>query len=270
MGEDTIDRGLALTVKLVREAGALLMASLGKVTAVELKGEIDPVTVLDRQVEEFLVRRIGEEFPDHDFLAEEQTRPTGKSSYLWIIDPLDGTTNYAHGYPCFAISIALQQAGQVELGVILQPATGELFTAVRGRGACLNGTRLAVSSTVRSLEQAFLVTGFPYNLREPGVLERNLQRFGRLLGPSFAVRRDGSAAYDLACLAAGRFDGYWEENLKAWDTAAGVLMVQEAGGVVTGMDGGPFANGSRSGLLAAGSKELHAQILALLAEDTQV
>lgn len=262
--QQIIEKATGLAVELAREAGEILMEHLGTGLGIELKGEINPVTELDRRVEEFLVSGIRKEFPDHDFLAEEQTRPEGISPFRWVIDPIDGTTNYAHGYPCFAISIALEHEGNALLGVIYQPATREMFTAAAGGGAFLNGHGLKVSKKAASLENSFLVTGFPYNLRQPGVLERNLKRFEKFLAESFAVRRDGSAAYDLACLAAGRFDGFWEENLSPWDTIAGCLMVREAGGVVTDFNGEKFDPLSSKTILAAGTEELHRQMLSLL------
>ena len=260
-----IERALNLSVTLARRAGRILMEEFGKGVNIELKGQIDPVTDLDRRVESFLVGGITEEFPDHDLLAEEGTYPEGGSEYRWVIDPLDGTTNYAHGYPCFAVSIALELRGEAQVGVIYQPALDEIFTAARSGGAFLNGRPITVSEQ-ENLGRAFLVTGVPYNLREPGVLRRNVNRLDRFLARSFAVRRDGSAAYDLACLAAGRFDGFWEEGLKSWDTAAGVLLVLEAGGVVTDFDGGPYVSGESSTILAAGSKQLHRQMISLLVE----
>jgi len=234
--------------------------------AIDLKGEIDPVTEVDRRVERFLVEGLRQRFPDHDFLAEEQTRSTGGREYRWVIDPIDGTTNYAHGYPCFTVSIALEREGRAVLGVIFQPATGEMFTVTAGGGAWLGPRRLAASHRAESLDQSYLVTGFPYNLRRPGVLERNLRRFEKLLGASFAVRRDGSAAYDLACVAAGRFDGFWEENLSHWDTAAGALMVREAGGLVSDFAGRPFDPATSGSVLASGNEKLHRELIAALGE----
>ena len=262
--QQIVEKGAGLAVKLARKAGGILMESLGAGLEIELKGEINPVTELDRKVEEFLVSGIRKEFPDHDFLAEEQTTPEGISQFRWVIDPVDGTTNYAHGYPCFTVSIALEHKGSTLLGVIYQPATREMFTATAGGGAFLNGHRIKISKKVTSLENSFLVTGFPYNLRQPGVLERNLKRFAKFLGESFAVRRDGSAAYDLACLAAGRFDGFWEENLSPWDTIAGYLMVCEAGGVATDFNGEKFDPLSSKSILAVGTEELHRQMLSFL------
>ena len=260
-----IERALTLSVSLARQAGRMLMDQFEKGIDVELKGEINPVTDLDRSVENFLVGRITEVFPDHDILAEEAARPQGRSEYCWVIDPLDGTTNYAHGYPCFAVSIALELNGEAVTGVVYQPALNEMFTATKDGGAFLDDRPIAVSSR-KELERAFLVTGVPYNLHEPEVLARNVSRLERFLARSFAVRRDGSAAYDLACLAAGRFDGFWEEGLKSWDTSAGVLMVIEAGGVVTDFNGEPYFPGTSQTILVAGSEQLHHQMFLLLAE----
>lgn len=241
----------------------MLIERLGKGVEMELKGKIDPVTELDRQVEDFLVSRILEQFPDHAILAEEDTRTPGKSDYRWVIDPLDGTTNYAHGYPCFTVSIALESGGEAVMGVIYQPALDEMFTATRGGGTLLNGHPVTVSPQAE-LGKAFLVTGWPYNIQEPDVLRRNMERLEKFLGRSFAVRRDGSAAYNLACIAAGRFDGMWEEGLKCWDTSAGVLMVLEAGGVVSDFNGTAYRGKQNQPILVAGTKELHTRMLALL------
>lgn len=257
-------RALELAVELAGRAGEMLMASLAGGTEMELKGEIDPVTALDRKIERFLVENIRREFPGHEFLAEEETNTTGDSDFRWVIDPIDGTTNFAHGYPCFVVSIALEHSGESMLGVIHQPATRETFTTSAGGGVFLNGRRLERMRSAKNLDRAFLVTGFPYNIREPGVLERNTGRFEKFLGASFALRRDGSAAYDLACVAAGRFDGFWEENLNHWDTAAGCLMVREAGGIVTDFEGRPFDPSTAKTVLAAGSETLHGQMLKLL------
>ncbi len=261
---DVLPKALKLAESLARRAGEMLMESLAGGVEMELKGEIDPVTALDRKVERLLVKNLRRQFPDHDFLAEEETRSSGCSQYRWVIDPIDGTTNFAHGYPCFVVSIALELGGDSLLGVIYQPATREMFTATAGGGAFLNGRELRVAGGDNPLDRAFLVTGFPYNIRQPGVIERNLGRFEKFLASSFAVRRDGSAAYDLACVAAGRFDGFWEENLSHWDTAAGCLMVREAGGIVTDFAGGDFNPSTSRTVLAANSKKLHAQMLAVL------
>ncbi len=264
MEKSALERELAVALELVRQAGLILLESVEQGVEMELKGEIDPVTAVDRRVERFLVAGLAREFPDHGFLAEEEGGRAGGSDFRWVIDPIDGTTNFAHGYPCFTVSVALERQGEAVLGVVHQPVTRELFQVTRGEGASRNGRRLRVSGQT-ALERSFLVTGFPYNLREPGVLERNLERFHALLGRSFAVRRDGSAAYDLACVAAGRFDAFWEENLSPWDTSAGVLMVREAGGLATDFQGLPYDPHESKTLLAAGTKELHGKMLELLA-----
>lgn len=258
------DKALKLAESLARKAGEMLMESLAGGVEMELKGEINPVTALDRKVERFLVENIHSEFPDHDFLAEEETRSSSGSEYRWVIDPIDGTTNFAHGYPCFVVSVALEHKGNLLLGVIYQPATNEMFTATAGGGAFLNGRELRVSGEDKPLDRAFLVTGFPYNIRQPGVIERNLGRFEKFLAGSFAVRRDGSAAYDLACVAAGRFDGFWEENLSHWDTAAGCLMVREAGGIITDFAGEEFESATSKTVLAVAGRKLHGQMLEVL------
>ncbi len=174
---DVARRALELAENLARRAGEMLMEGLAGGVEMELKGEIDPVTVFDRKVERFLVENIRREFPDHDFLAEEETNSSGGSQYRWVIDPIDGTTNFAHGYPCFVVSIALELEGRSLLGVIYQPATRELFSATAGGGAFLNGRGIRVSDSDKTLDRAFLVTGFPYNIRQPGVAGRNLGRF---------------------------------------------------------------------------------------------
>jgi myo-inositol-1(or 4)-monophosphatase len=264
--EKIIGRAQSLSISLARQAGRILMEQFGKGVDIELKGRIDPVTELDRQVENFLVGRITEVFPDHDILAEEGTGSERGSEYRWVIDPLDGTTNYAHGYPCFSVSIALELRGEAVMGLVYQPALDEMFTAVRGEGAFLNERRIAVSDSVDDLGRAFLVTGVPYSIHQPEVLRRNISRLEKFMARSFAVRRDGSAAYDLACLAAGRFDGYWEEGLKSWDTSAGVLLVREAGGKVTDFSGETYIPHSSRTLLAAGSEQLHGQMLQVMIE----
>ena len=173
-------------------------------------------------------------------LAEEGTSTSGSSEFRWIIDPLDGTTNYAHGYPCFTVSIALEQEGSGIMGVIYHPALDEMFTTIRGKGAFLNGRQIRVANRVEDIRKSYLVMGVPYNLRDPEVFARNMKYIEKFLGNSFAVRRDGSAAFDLACIAAGRFDGFWEEGLKSWDTAAGIQLISEAGGIVTDHQGNEF------------------------------
>lgn len=226
-------------MELARDAGAILVDRLGR-AQVSNKGDIDLVTEADLASEQLIVERIKSHYPRHAILAEESgdtaglAPAAGQSEWKWIVDPLDGTTNYAHGYPCFCVSIALERAGKIEIAVIYDPTRDEMFAAERGLGANLNERRLRVS-TVEDLNSAMLCTGFPYNVRERPNFARHFAQFTM---EAQAVRRDGSAALDLAYLACGRFDGFWEDGLNAWDVAAGVLLIEEAGGRVTDFTGG--------------------------------
>jgi myo-inositol-1(or 4)-monophosphatase len=216
---------------------------MGRVLQVSNKGDIDLVTEADLASEKLIIERIKSHYPRHAILAEESGTiegvnfVPGQTDWRWIIDPLDGTTNYAHGYPCFCVSIALEHAGAIEIGVIYDPTRDEMFVAERGQGATLNDRRIRVSE-VDDLNAAMLCTGFPYNVRERPNFARDFVNFTM---EAQAVRRDGSAAIDLAYLACGRFDGFWEDGLNAWDTAAGLLMIEEAGGRVTDFKGGPLS-----------------------------
>ncbi|MBI2346517.1 MAG: inositol monophosphatase [Deltaproteobacteria bacterium] len=229
---------LALAIELARAAGKIQLDRLGKVHQVEYKGTIDLVTEVDKQCERMIVDGIRRHFPDHDVLAEEGTGERSSSANRWIVDPLDGTVNYAHGYPLFCVCIALEQAGQLDLGVVYEPNRDELFVAQRGKGATCNGRPIHVSAT-SSLIEAMLATGFAYG-REAGELAVNIPPWNQFLMRTRAVRRDGVAGADLCYLACGRFDGFWEHYLKPWDIAAGTLIVQEAGGRVTMFDGRPL------------------------------
>jgi myo-inositol-1(or 4)-monophosphatase len=231
------DNLLDLAISAVKESGRIQKEWLGKDKKVELKGEINLVTEVDRICEGRIIEIIKKAFPEHNILTEETPMPEGSSPYRWIIDPLDGTTNYAHGYPFFCTSIALELEGEIVLGAIYDFLLDELFTAQQGKGAFLNGERIFVSTTER-LTEALLCTGFPYDLRESPV--NNLDHFNHFIMEARAVRRDGSAALDLCYVAAGRFDGFWELKLNPWDVAAGKLIVEEAGGVVTDFEGGPL------------------------------
>ena len=231
---------LNVAVEAAREAGGYLKAHLGKVRSIERKAgeEKNLVTEIDKGSEELIIRMIRRHFPGHDILAEESGDANrARSDYRWIIDPLDGTTNYTHGFPVFSVSIGLEKKGALELGVIYDPNTNELFTAEKGKGACLNGRRISVSKTA-TLANSLLVTGFPYNIAENP--HQAVERFVGFLMKSQAVRRLGSAALDLAYVACGRFDGFWEVALQPWDMAAGVLIVEEAGGKVTDFQGKPM------------------------------
>ena len=223
---------LTRAAELAREAGSLLRSGLGNVEAVEHKGAIDLVTEFDLQSERLLVEGLRRSFPEDPILAEEGGGAAG--DHRWLIDPLDGTTNFAHGLPVFCISMAYVEAGAIQLGVVYDPMRSELFQALRGQGASLNGKPIHVSREAR-LDRSLLVTGFPYDIRTAD--ETNLDHFSRLSLRAQAVRRLGSAALDLAYVAAGRFDGYWELRLSPWDWGAGILLVREAGGKVTRLEG---------------------------------
>jgi myo-inositol-1(or 4)-monophosphatase len=228
---------LSFTTAIAREAGLLLKEKLNDLHTIEYKGEIDIVTEADRMSEALILAAIRRKYPVHDILSEESAATQNSSSFRWIVDPLDGTTNYAHGYPVFCVSIALEIEGEVCLGVVFNPMLDEMFCAERGSGAFLNGRRLAVSAAA-ILSHSLLATGFPYDIRESK--DNNINYFVEMARKARAIRRAGSAALDLAYVAAGRFDGFWELKLRPWDTAAGCLLVREAGGLVTDLFGAPF------------------------------
>lgn len=229
---------LAFAEAVARDAGALLRERFGAPLDVRHKGRIDLVTEVDVLSEQCIRQHIRARFPDHALLAEEGGLTETASAFRWIVDPLDGTTNYAHGYPFFSVAIALEHQGEVIVGVVYDPLRDELFSAAKGQGTTCNGRRLRVSE-VTALEQALLVTGFPYNVKASP--QKNLDHFSAFLDLAQAIRRDGSAALDLAYVAAGRFDGFWELNLAPWDMAAGSLLVTEAGGHVTAFNGSAFS-----------------------------
>lgn len=239
------------------EAGARVLAErFGGRRRIEHKGAIDLVTDADRAAEAAIVDAIRARFPAHAILAEEGGE-TGESRFRWIVDPLDGTTNYAHGLPQFCTSVACEVDGSIVAGAIVDPMREERFTAVRGGGAFLDGERLHVGDTA-DLQQALLATGFPYWVHERP--DEPLALFGAFVRVARGVRRYGSAALDLAWLAAGRYDGFFEMGLKPWDLAAGVLLVEEAGGVCSDLDGGPL-DLERGDVVAAG-KALHPAMIA--------
>jgi len=222
---------------LAREAGRVLAHKLTGHNEIYYKGAIDLVTEADKMSEELIIGKITTRYPEHGILSEESAAKNEQATLRWIIDPLDGTTNYAHGFPFFCVSIALEDKGDLMLGVIYDPLRDDLFFASRGGGAFLNGRRLHVSD-VPDLSKSLLATGFPYDIRVSP--ENNLNYFNSMIKNAQAIRRPGAAALDLAYLAAGRLDGFWELKLKPWDTAAGSLMVTEAGGVLSDMSGGKW------------------------------
>ncbi|MCA1555126.1 MAG: inositol monophosphatase [Acidobacteria bacterium] len=233
---------LDFAIETARAAGRVLAERFGHASLeVTHKGDIDLVTESDLAAERLIVERIRSYYPRHAILAEEageveSVAGAPASAYKWIIDPLDGTTNYAHGYPCYCVSIALEREGEIVIGVIYDPTRDELFAAERGGGATLNGRRIRVSET-DDLNEALLCTGYPYDVRGRDNFARHFTNF---IMHSQGVRRDGSAALDLAYVACGRFDGFWEEGLRPWDVAAGVVLIEEAGGHVSRYDNTPF------------------------------
>ena len=218
-----------------RQAGEILMNGVGQKIQIDHKSEIDLVTEIDRLSEAFLLDHIRERYPDDRIVAEESGIIQGNTGNVWHIDPLDGTINYAHGIPIFAVSLGYMQDGELRLGVIYDPVRDECYTAKRGKGAFLNGKPLQVSAA-DELIQSLLVTGFPYDIRERQ--DNNLDHYSNLSLQSQGVRRLGSAALDLCYVAAGRFDGFWEVQIQSYDIAAGILIVEEAGGTVTDVYGG--------------------------------
>ncbi len=250
---------LTVAADAARRAGRILRESIGGERKISYKGDINLVTEMDTRSERTIVDAIRGAFPDHGIIAEEETQIGNTSGYQWIIDPLDGTTNYAHGYPCFSVSIALEFENEIITGVVYDPMRDELFSAQKGKGARLNEKKIAVSG-IDTLLKSLLSTGFPYDRK---VSEKNnMEYFHRLLMASQEVRRDGSAALDLCSVAAGRFDGFWELKLKPWDVAAGSLIVREAGGTVTDLAGGPFDLHAEE--ILASNGRIHAAMVAEL------
>ena len=252
---------LATAVEAVVRAGDIQMARFGSGIRVDKKGSIDLVTEVDLEVERMFRALIAGRFPDHGVLAEELGASGGGARHRWVFDPLDGTTNYAHGMPIFCASLALEIDGTAEVGAVYDPNRRELFTAERGVGAWMNGQPLRVSSTALVLE-SLLVTGFPYTVHQSP--EPFLKMFGAFLRRARAVRRLGSAAIDLCWVAAGRMDAFWEQSLQPWDTAAGALIVREAGGTVTGLDGAAWV--PTAGHILASNGHIHEELLVIAAE----
>ncbi len=257
---------------VAREAGALLKGFYERGVRAEYKGDVDLVTEADRASEALIKQRLAEVFPEHGIYGEEGTRERLAGEYRWYVDPLDGTTNFAHGFPVFcvvlgcerrALELAEDEDGEMVAGVIYDPLRDELFVAERGKGAWLNGQRIAVSKT-RTLQESLTATGFPSQKRHKSP---NVHFYQEMTLRSHGVRRAGSAALDLAYVACGRLDGYWEFNLNPWDTSAGYLLVEEAGGTVTHFEGGKFTLDSRevlatNGLIFEEMKEVFATLFA--------
>jgi myo-inositol-1(or 4)-monophosphatase len=238
---------LEVAVDTAREAGALLRREFGRPKEISYKGEVDIVTESDKRSEILIVSRLREHFPEHGIIAEEGGNVAGKK-YCWHVDPLDGTTNFAHGYPCFAVSIGLVEDGIPVAGAVFNPVSDEMFSAARGEGAFLNGTRIHVSP-INKLAYSLVATGFPTHHR---MKSGNINYYWEFTQRSHGVRRDGSAALDLCSVACGRFEAFWEFGLHSWDTAAGILLVQEAGGTVTELTSGPYRPGGPDMLASNG------------------
>jgi myo-inositol-1(or 4)-monophosphatase len=252
---------LETAVEIAREAGRLVANYHRRHIPFEIKGEFDLVTEADRASEKLIVERLRSHFPAHAIVAEEGGGVESASEYRWFVDPLDGTTNFAHGFPMFCISMGLERAGELIAGVVYDPVRDELFTAERGAGAFLNNHRIRASAVAR-VSESLASTGFPSRKRHHNI---NIHFYYQLAMASHGVRRTGSAALDLAFVAAGRLDFFWEFGLKPWDIAAGALLVQEAGGRVSEMTGGPLSVTASDHLLADNGL-LHDEILAAFAE----
>jgi myo-inositol-1(or 4)-monophosphatase len=239
---------LEVAVEVAQEAGKILREEMERPPTISHKSEFDLVTQADRRSEALIVGKLQKYFPDHSVAAEEGTGKDTSSEYRWHVDPLDGTTNFAHAYPCFCVSIALARKNELLLGVVYNPIYNELFTAARGEGSFFNGKRIHCSK-ISALKNSLLCTGFPNHNRQANP---NIHFYWDFTLRSHGVRRDGSAALDLASVAMGRFDSFWEFGLNPWDTAAGVILVEEAGGKITDMQGQPYTLGGVSILASNG------------------
>ncbi len=249
---------LDFSVELAAEAGQVLKHYMGREKQVELKGRANLVTVADKESEALIIRRIRERYPNHAILAEE-SGASGGAEGKWIIDPLDGTTNFAHQFPFFCVSIGFEQKGEIVCGAVFDPCRDEMFSAARGAGAFMNGRKLRVSD-VGKLAGALLLTGFSYGVREK--IHAAMSRFQSFLVESQAVRRGGSAALDLCYNALGRCDGFWELDLHPWDTAAGLVILEEAGGRVTDFRGNPFSVYGNE--IVASNGRIHEEMIGVL------
>lgn len=247
-------------IEIAREAGSLLRYYFERRVRIELKSEFDLITEADRASEKLVVERLRAQFPDHAIVAEEGSGYESSSEYRWYVDPLDGTTNFAHGYPIYNITLGLERSGELIAGVIFDPNRSELFACEKGGGAFLNGARIRVSRA-QNLSDCLFSTGFPTRRRHSDV---NIHFYYQLSMASHGVRRGGSAALDLAYVACGRLDGYWEFGLKPWDMAAGQLLVEEAGGICTDMKGAPHH--LRSPHIQVNNGLIHTPVLELFAE----
>ena len=252
---------LNFAIETAREAGSVLLEKFGRKIKISKKGDIDLVTEADLASEKLIIERIRSHYPKHSILAEESGEAiisAGENTWKWIVDPLDGTTNFAHGYPCFCVTLALEHDGEIVVGVTFDPTRNELFAAEKGKGATLNNKPIHVSKTEK-LSESLIITGFPYDFKQREDFAKHLTEF---LLKSRGVRRDGSAAIDMAYVACGRFDGFWEEGLHAWDVAAGVLLIEEAGGRVSYYDDSKFSIYAPP--ICADNGLIHAEMLTIL------
>jgi myo-inositol-1(or 4)-monophosphatase len=260
MADFVLDEYAREAAQIARDAGEILRARFGQPHDVRFKGTIDLVTEADRAAEDLIADRLRAVCPDHELLCEEgSVGATAGASYRWVVDPLDGTTNFAHGLPTFAVSIALEDGGVPVVGVVYDPMRDELFVARKGGGATLNGTPLLVSA-VDQLIASILVTGFSYDFARRG---HQAEIWRDFLTRVQAIRQTGSAALNLCYIAAGRLDGYWERGISPWDVAAGAVIVTEAGGKVSDMQGGPFRSDGRE--ILASNRKLHGKLLDVIA-----
>ncbi|MEJ2731225.1 MAG: inositol monophosphatase family protein [Deltaproteobacteria bacterium] len=257
-----IEHAKRVGIEAIYSGARVVRNYFGRISQINQKGVFDLVTEADTESEKQIITTIRKAFPDHAILAEESGPSKGAAEYQWLIDPLDGTTNYVHRLPFFTIAIALSLRDKFVLGLVLNPVDGELFSAIAGKGATLNGKPIRVSSTA-SVCDSLLVTGFPYDFGE--IVEPAMKRFSICQQASQGVRRLGSAALDICYLACGRFDGFWEQNLKPWDKAAGVLIAAEAGAVITNFSNQPFSINQNEILVTNG--RIHQEMLDLLSLD---
>jgi myo-inositol-1(or 4)-monophosphatase len=254
-----LDHIKRIAITAARNGAEVLQSYFGRVSAITKKSAIDLVTEADTESEKRIIATIRRSFPDHAILAEESGHTDGDSEHLWLIDPLDGTTNFAHCVPIYAVSIALAVRGQIVVGIVLNPASGELFAASQGHGAQLNARAIGVSQ-IASVSDSLLATGFPYDFRN--LVKPVMTRLRSCAAACQGVRRIGSAALDLCYVACGRFEGFWEERLKPWDTAAGYLIASEAGATVTNFQNQPYSMDHQD--LVATNGRIHKEMLALL------
>jgi myo-inositol-1(or 4)-monophosphatase len=252
---------LNIGVRAARRAGDLIVRHINQLDAIKVdaKGRNDFVSEVDRMAEADIIRTVQRSYPDHAFLAEE-SGASGDAEYVWIIDPLDGTTNFLHGFPVFCVSIAVMHRGRLEHGVIFDPLRNELFTTSRGAGASVDGRKMRVSDT-RVMEKSLIGTGYPYK-QDATWLDAYMGMLKDAMRETSGVRRPGAAALDLAYVAAGRLDGFWEIGLSIWDVAAGALMIQECGGIVTDLGGRD--GWQQSGNVVAGNPKIHEALLGLI------